>query len=161
MSTPVRIPTGANFTESVRAAGFILNEGGTAILASDMGHSHQITYSQDAACPGAHDATVVLHVARGAAGIIRSFDAGCISPCTGNSTIAVDIKKNGTSMLNGATPVALSDTQIAYELVAGVLTTTAIASPDVITVVVTVTEGTGTLGTGVFAVAVIDEDYAG
>jgi hypothetical protein len=159
MSTPIRVPTGANFTESVRAAGFILNEGGTAILASDMGHSHQITYSQDAACPGAHDATEVLHVGCGTAGTVKSFSAGIVSPSTGNSTIAVDLKLNGTTMLSAA--ISLTSTETAYELVHGVLSTTTIAAEDVLTVVVTVTEGSGTLGTGVFAVAVIDEDYAG
>jgi len=157
MSTPLRIPTGANFTETVRAAGFVLNEGGTAILASDMGHTHQITYSQDAACPGAHDANVVLHVGCGTAGTLKSFSAGIISPSTGNSTISVDLKKNGTTMLSAA--LSLTSTEIAYELKHAVLTVTTIAAEDVLTVVVTVSEGTGTLGTGVFAVAVLDEDY--
>ena len=157
MSTPVRIPTGANFTESVRAAGFILNEGGTEILASAMGHTHQVTYSQDAACPGAHDANVVLHVVCGTAGTVQSFMAGSISASTGNSTIAVDLKLNGTSMLSAV--ISLTSTEVAYEVKAGTLSTTTVAAEDVLTVVVTVTEGTGTLGAGVFAVAVIDEDY--
>ena len=160
MSTPIRVPTGANFTESVRAAGFVLNEGGTAILASDMGHSHQLTYSQNAACLGAHNATEVLHVVVGTAGTLKSVSAEMSTASTDSSTISVDLKLNGTSMLSAA-KISLTSTEIAYELVAGVLSTTAIASPDVLTVVVAVTEGSGTLGTGLFCVANLDEDYAG
>ncbi len=158
MSVPTRLPTGLNVVESVRAAGFLLNEGGTPVLPSAMGHNFVKVYAQNAACPGASDATVVLHVVKGAAGTIRTFVAGCTSVNVGDSTISVDLKKDGVSILSAA--ISLSSSQSNYDQVSATLSSTAVSAGDVLTVVVTVSEGTGTLGTGLFAEMVLDEDYS-
>ena len=160
MSVPTKFPTGVNVpaTESVKAGGFLLLEGGTPMLPSAMGHNFVKVYAQNAACPGASDATVVIHVAKGTSGTLRSFVAGCTSVCVGDSTISVDLKKDGTSVLSAA--ISLSSSQSNYDQVEGTISSTAIAAGDVLTVVVTVAEETGTLGTGLFVVVVIDEDYS-
>ena len=158
MTVPTRLPTGLNVVETVRAAGYLLNEGGTPILTSAMGHNFVKAYAQNAACPGASDATIVLHVVKGAAGTIRTFVASCTSVCVGDSTISVDLKKDGVSILSAA--ISLSSSQSNYDQVSATISSTSVAAGDVLTVVVTVSEGTGTLGTGLFAEMVLDEDYS-
>jgi len=141
----------------IRAEGFLLAAGGTAVLATAMEHFHAFSYSQNAACPGSSDATVVLHTVAGAAATMVSFKAGSVTPCTGDSTITVDLKKNGTTMLSAV--ITLDSTEIAYEAVSGTLSVTAAVADDVLTAVVAVSEGTGTLGTGVFCTLTLTEDY--
>jgi len=100
------------------------------------------------------DETKVIHVAR-ASGTIQGFRAGAVGPCTGDSTVDVDLTKNGTTVLSAA--IQLDNTQAAYVLVEGTIGSPAIVAGDVLEVSFDATVGTGTLATGVFAQLVIDE----
>ena len=93
-------------------------------------------------------ATVPIHTVVGVAGVIQSVKVGSIVACIGNAEITVDVKKNGTTVLNA--PISLTVANTARVAVAGVLTVTTLAAGDLLEVVVAVNAGTGTLGTGLF-----------
>jgi hypothetical protein len=85
-------------------------------------------------------------------GEITTVKAGCVVKCTGDSTITVDVLKNGTTILS--TPIVLDSSNTNFVSVAGVLD----SNPDpheyvedsVFEVAVTVSAGSGTLGQGLF-----------
>ncbi len=99
-----------------------------------------------------------LHVVVGATATAIGFEAGLITACTGNATVTVDLKINGTSILSA--PVVLSDTSTARVPVSAGILTAALTSGQIVEIVVTVSAGTGTIGQGLFAVFTIDEDPA-
>jgi len=125
------------------------------IKATKLEHQHRAVYTQASATTAAADARVV-HVVKGTAGTIKSFEAGCVVACIGDSTITVDLKVNGASIL--VAPISLSVAQAAYVLVAATISDDVLAADDVLEVVTTATIGTGTLGLGLFAYADIHED---
>lgn len=102
------------------------------------------------------DGRFVLHVVTGATGTIREFKAGCVTPCVGTDTIAVDLLKNGTSVLSA--DITLSSSETARELVEAAISTMAVAADDVLEVDIVVSHSTGTMGIGIFGTMVIDED---
>ena len=61
----------------------------------------------------------IAHVVVGATGTLRYFAAGNVSPLTGAATIAVDLKKNGTTVLTGT--ITLDSGDAAYAVVEGTL----------------------------------------
>lgn len=130
---------------------------GADISASKLEHQHQITLAQDNGS-AATAQTRVVHVVYGTAGTLVAVQAGCETPCVGDSTIDVDVHKNGSSILSAA--IELSSSESAYELVDGTIATATLAADDVLEVVISVTAGTGTLGQGVFANLVVREDAA-
>jgi hypothetical protein len=115
---------------------------------------HNKTYRQNG---NAAAATEVIHEARGTAGRIRAVRAGSVVAATGNSTATIDVRKNGTTVLSGT--IVLDNANTAYVSEAGTLSVTSLAAGDVLTVVITVSAGTGTLPTGLFVTVVVDEDY--
>lgn len=121
--------------------------------ASKLQHQHQPVVGQAGT---AADQTTVVHVARGATGTVVGFAAGLVGPCTGDSTVTFDLKKNGVTVLSS--PVSVDSGDAAYAIVSGTVTVPALAQDDVLTVVVDATVGTGTLGTGAFASVTIRED---
>jgi len=130
---------------------------GADIDASKLEHQHQITMAQENGAAAAAE-TRVVHVVYGTAGSLIAVQAGCETACVGDSTIDVDVHKNGSSILTAA--IELSSSEDDYELVDGVIDSATLAADDVIEVVISVTAGTGTLGEGVFCNLVIREGAA-
>lgn len=133
----VTIPTGSNIDPGAMDA-----------------HQHNRTYAQNGAAAAA---TVVLHECRGTVGRIRAIRAGSVAKAVGDSTVTVDVRKNGVTVLSATIQLDVANTNYVSE--AGTLSVTALAVGDVLTVVMTVSAGTGTLPTGVYVTAVVDEDY--
>lgn len=130
---------------------------GAAVAADKLEHRHRTMLAQDS------DATAtaqkrVVHVVHGTAGTLRGVKAGCVTPCSGDATITVDLHVNGSSVLTAG--IELDSTQAGYETVAGTIDSSALAADDVVEVVVTVAAGTGTLGEGLFVAVEHDEDAA-
>ena len=122
------------------------------IDASKLEHSHRGLHTQNGTAVAA---TEVMHVVYGATGTIKAVKAGSVVAATGNATMTVDVKKNGTTVLSA--PIVLDSTNTAYIVEAGMPTVTTLVAGDVLTAVVTVDAGTGALGTGLFVEAEIWE----
>lgn len=138
-------------------AGTVTNTGvadAAGIAATKLDHQHRIAFSQESATTAA-DVARVVHQVRGATGTIIAFAAGCVVPCVGDSTIAVDLLKNGVSILS--TAAALSVAEAAYAVAATTIATAALVAGDVLEIEIVGTIGTGTLGLGVFAAVTIEE----
>ncbi len=126
------------------------------IEASKLQHQYIQKYSQPNTTATA--VTQAVHVATGA-GVVESFAAGSIAACTGDATITVDLKKNGTTMLTAV--ITLDSANTAYVAEAGAISGGGTyAAGDVLTIVVTVNAGTGALATGLFAAACLREAAA-
>jgi hypothetical protein len=129
-----------------------------AIAATKLEHQYIISFAQANTTAAAE--TRVVHVARGTTGDILDVRAGSIGVCTGNATITVDVKKNGTSVLTNA--ITLDSGNAARVPEAGTLdgAQDELEADDVLEVVIAVNAGTGALGTGVFAAITLREDAA-
>jgi hypothetical protein len=127
---------------------------GAGIVAEKLEHQHRKTFAQPNTTAAAE--TRAVHLVYGATGNIVAFEAGSIAACTGNATITVDLKKNGTSILTA--PVTLDSANTARVAEAASVATPELADGDLLEVVVAVNAGTGALGTGVFAELVVHED---
>ncbi len=123
------------------------------IDASKLDHHYRAHFGQGGT---ASATTFAIHLSRGT-GTITGFRCGSVVACTGNATITVDCKKNGTTILSS--PVTLDSANAAYTPEAGTVSVTSCADGDVFTVEVTVNEGTGALGTGLYAALDVDEPY--
>lgn len=122
---------------------------------AETSHVFRGVYSQPNTA--ATSETRIIHVARGA-GTILSFNTGSIAAAVGNSTLTVDLKKNGASVLTGV--VTLDNANTARVVETGTLSVTTLAAGDVLEVVTVATVGSGTLPTGVFASVNVSEGYA-
>lgn len=90
-----------------------------------------------------------------AAGELESFRACLSVACIGDSTITVDLLKNGTTILS--TDIDFTSAVAAYAFVTATFSSTPYIVTDVFEVNVTVSAGTGTLGQGIFADLVVRE----
>lgn len=124
------------------------------IDATKLRHRRRVVYAQSNATAAA-DTRVMYHV-YGATGTIIDVRAGSIAVCTGNATITVELRRNGTSVL--AAPIVLDSGNQPLIAEPGTISSSALAAHDVLDVVVTTNAGSGTLGTGVFVALLIDED---
>ena len=126
------------------------------VAASKLEHQHRAHYTTGSTTAAA-DATQVVHVCR-AAGTLVEFVAGCVDACIGDSTITVDLHKNGVSVLDADITLDSGDADRA--IVAGTLDTPIVdlVAGDVLEVVIDATVGTGTLGKGVFAALTVNEE---
>jgi len=128
-----------------------------AIDASKLKHTHRKTHRQPNTA--ATSETVVLHRVNGATASGLYVNAGSIAIAVGAATVTIDIKKNGTSVMTGATPMTLDSANTAYIAEdASIATTTAVVG-DVFTAVIVATAGGGTLPTGLWIEFEIDEVY--
>lgn len=136
-----------------------------AIDATKLEHQHNIAYGQ--ANAAAVDETRVIYVCRGAAGTVMAVKAGSIAAAVGDASCTVDVKKNGTTILDA--PITLDSSNAAYTPEAGVVSVTALVAGDVLTVVIdgtlnpdgtTTTTGAEALPTGVYVQVVVHEDAA-
>lgn len=133
---------------------------GAGIAASKLQHRFRPGHSQVHGSNASAERRVI-HVVRGATATINSMRAGCSVAATGDSTVSINLYKNGSSILTGGTPITLSIADAAYALDApGGFTSTALVQGDVLEIVETVSAGTGTLPQGVFSVVELDEDAA-
>ena len=123
--------------------------------ATKMRHQYCPVFAQ-ANSAAASDTGRVIHVVKGTTGTLVAFRAGSIVAATGNATVTVDLKKNGTTMLSAV--ITLDSGNTAYVLEEGTLSVTAVVAGDVLTLVIVATVGTGTLPTGLFAEVVVRED---
>ena len=152
-----RIPNNIRVAGWLRAKGFTLTDDGTPILASALQHQPAKTFSQNGV---ATDFEIVLHLVEGDTATVRSFSAGAILPSTDDAVTAIDLLKNGASIHDD--PISLSDSQTAYEAVAGALASTSLVEGDVLSATGTVTSGTGVGDPpeGLFVELRVNEDYA-
>jgi len=125
-----------------------------AIATTKLRHRIHKTYGQSGTATAV---TIPVHVAM-LPGTVLAVQAGAVVAATGDSTVTVDVKINGTSVLSSTIGLSSSDT--AYIPVVGTVDTAAddLVADDVVTVVVSVSAGTGTLPTGLFVDIVLDED---
>ena len=118
------------------------------IDAEKLEHQHRKCYAQESDTTAAAESRVV-HVVKGTVGVLQAFRAGCVVANVGDSTITVDLLKNGVTLLTA--PISLSSADSAYDVVAGTLASAGVVVGDVLEVAIVATVGEGTLGTGVFA----------
>ena len=141
------IPSGSVTSNSVLAA---------ANISADKTESRIYTsHAQPNSAATAETRT--LFVAR-RAGLIQHIYVGSIAKATGDSTITVDVRKNGTSVLSST--VTLNSSNTARVAVAATIdgTLDGLVAGDWVEVVITISAGTGTLPTGVFVQLEIDQD---
>lgn len=140
------IPAGTIIDSDVSAS--------AGISASKLQHQYQPTWSQPNTTATAE--TRVLHRVFGATGTVSGFKAATIAACIGDSTITVDLKKNGSSILSA--PIVLDNANTARVAEAGTISTPSVVAGDELEVVITVSAGTGTLGTGLSVSLKVRED---
>lgn len=100
--------------------------------------------------------TRTLFVAR-RAGTLNEVIAGSIAAAIGDSTVTVDVRKNGTTVLNAV--ITLDSGNTARIIEAGSISGSgAFIQGDWFDVVITATVGTGTLPTGVFVELELDQN---
>jgi hypothetical protein len=129
---------------------------GAAIDPLKLRHQHRHTYAQPNTA--ATSETKVLHVVYGVTGSVVRFEAGSIVKAVGNSTVTVDLKKNGTTVLSA--PITLDNTSANRGVQSATISVPALADNDVLEVTTVATIGTGTLPTGVYASLTVHEDAA-
>lgn len=122
---------------------------------SKLRHRVDETLSQGSATTAAAQSNPI-YVAK-AAGTITGLEVGAVVANIGAAACTVDLKKNGTSVLTGGTPVSLTNATAAYATVAASITTAAYAAGDVFELIITATAGGGTLAKGLFVKFEADE----
>jgi len=141
------IPSGTVDNDDVQAA--------AGISATKVEHQFTKSYSQESAT-GAADEARVLHGVQGATGSIVAFEVGSVVANIGVAVVAIDLLKNGTTVLSSA--VQLTSSHTAYEVVAATVGTTSLVDGDVLEAGIDGTAGGGTLAKGVFVNLIIRED---
>ena len=101
--------------------------------------------------------TRTLFVAR-RSGTVNEVIAGSIAAAVGDSTVTIDVKKNGTTIL--AAVITLDNANTARIVELGSVTSSAFVAGDWFEVVITATIGTGALPTGVFVQLEVDQNGA-
>jgi hypothetical protein len=163
VSTPTRIEgdlfvngniSGRTMSVAASAISDAQVAGSANIAATKLQHQHRPGYSQ----PNTTATTVTQAIFRcfGLTGAVVGFHAGSIGINAGAATITVDLKKNGASILTGV--ITLNSANVARVAVAGVISGGTLAAGDLLEVVVTATAGGGTIGTGFFCFATVNED---
>ena len=128
---------------------------GAGVDASKLEHRFEKTISQKLAVDAASEAHVA-HAVYGTTGTLLAFRAGAVTPAGSATSVAVDLKKNGTTVLSST--ITLNNTQSAYQLVNGTISSASLATGDVLTVHFTLT-GTNE-PQGVFCQIIWNEDAA-
>ena len=127
---------------------------GASIATTKLQHRHSRTYSQESATSAA-DESRVLFTAYGATGTVISFKAGAVVAAVGAATCAVNLKKNGTSILSAA--LSLTSSQTAYAELTATISTASIVAGDNLEVSIDGEANGGTLAKGVYCTLVVDE----
>ncbi len=130
-------------------------EAAAGIAASKQEHRYVRGWSQPNTTATAETRTV--HVVYGATGDIVAFRAGSIAKCTGDSTVTVDLKKNGSSILTAVITLDSGNTNRIVE--AGTISGDGtLAAGDWLEITIAISAGSGTLATGVYAELILNED---
>lgn len=127
-----------------------------AIDADKLQHRRVITFSQESGTTAANE-TWVAYVPYGSTWTLVEFGAGAVGLNTSTNTVAVDLKKNNTTMLT--TPISLSASDTARVAKTATLSVTSGVTNDCLEIDIDQSSGSGD-ATGVFAYIVIDEDAA-
>ena len=126
------------------------------INASKLEHQYQPVVSQALGVDAASEARVI-HVVKGATADVVAFRAGAVTPAGATTTVTVDLKKNGTTILSGV--ITLDNSQAAYELESAAgFTSTDLVTGDVLTVHFALTGSNEPQGC--FAQLIVREDAA-
>lgn len=164
MADPSRIVGSLHVTDTLSAGTLIPSDlavtnakvaTAAAIGATKLQHQHRMTYAQESATTAADEARVLLAV-YGVSGSIVQFEAGSVVANVGDSTVTVDLLKDGSSVLTAA--IELNSSGSAYTPKSGVISSSALVDGDVLEVSINATVGTGTLAKGVYASLTIHED---
>lgn len=103
--------------------------------------------------------THFLHRVKGAAGTVLYLSVTNLTACAGGSTVTVDIKKNGTTILSAVVTLDSSTGDEGFE--DGILAATALVADDILTAVITaIASGTDALASGVGVELATAEDHA-
>ena len=89
------------------------------------------------------------------AGEVVGFSAGSRVVCIGDSTVTVDLLKNGTTMLSSV--ITLDSSNVAYTGEDGTVSVASFVADDILEINVVATVGTGTLAVDFFTHLVINE----
>lgn len=95
----------------------------------------------------AADAETTVAIIRGAGTAVSCEVVVTTTAITGDSTVTVDVHKNGSSMLTGVVTLTSSDAQYAEK--AATFSSTTLADGDIVDIIVDATVGTGSLPVGV------------
>jgi len=128
--------------------------GAANIDADKLEHTHRKMYSLSGT---AASVTIPIHSVIGATARRLQVVAGSIAIAVGAATVTIDVKKNGTSVMTGATPHTLDSANVARVAEALSITTTTAVAGDLFELVVVATAGGGTIPTGLFVEFQIDE----
>jgi hypothetical protein len=144
------------FKDATLNAGSVSNShvaASAGIATSKCRHKHRKGRGQNGTAAAE---TIGAHVCIGATGTVVAFKAGSIAAATGNATMTLDLKKNGSSILAAA--IVLDNANTARVVEAASISTPGLVVGDWLEVVVTVDAGTGALGTGLYWELEVDED---
>jgi len=128
-----------------------------AIATHKLRHRHLAGLTQASATTATTTRIPVL-VVRGSAAEVKALVAGLVSKNIGAATVTIDLLKNGVSVLSS--PLVLTSTPVDYEVSSAAINLPDLVQDDVLEVDVVAAAGGGTLGTGLFVEAVVDEDGA-
>ena len=151
LTANVVAPTATTVTNAMIVAG-VTQKG---ISATKIEQMRSVTYAQPIDSVTINE-TVVLALIYGVAGAALAIAAGSITPCTGNATVAIDVLKDGTTILSA--PITLNNAGVAYTPKSGVIAVSTLAATDVLTVDIDPTPGTGNIATGIYVNVVYTED---
>lgn len=119
-----------------------------------LDHEHQVVYSQESSIAVVTKRFPVWF-AQAAAVIVNVRASTTNVACTGNATITIQIKKNGTNILSADLVLDSGNTVRVPEAAAG-FTSTALAQNDHLEVDVTANAGTGALGQGLLVIVTLE-----
>ena len=123
------------------------------IATTKLQHRHQVGFGQPNTA--ATTETRSLFIAR-SIGTIMEIGAGSIAIAIGNSTVTVNVLKNGTTVLTAV--ITLDNANVARTIELGTISVAGLVAGDYLEVVLVATIGTGTLPTGVFVSMKLDMD---
>ncbi|MDP9175628.1 MAG: hypothetical protein M3O30_17430 [Planctomycetota bacterium] len=127
--------------------------GAKGIAAAKLNHRQHVRYNQ--ANVTAFTETRPVWVNNGTVSNLLTVRAGLIVACIGAATVTIDFQKNGASVLT--TPLVLTSALAARTTLSASILTSAGALNDWFDQVITAAAGGGTLGTGLYVEAVLDE----
>ena len=164
MATPTRLQgdvhVDGNLTMKTTAlpAGTLTNamvNASAGIKATKLQHQYEKSYSNESATE-ITAGEFVLHAVHGTTGEVLAFKGGSVVAAVGTDDWKLDIHKNGTTILT--TAITLNSSITAFEIVSGVVGTTALVSGDVLEAIISETAGGGTAPKGLFVEVVLKED---
>jgi hypothetical protein len=135
-SNSLSAPSGAINNAAIAAA--------AGISASKLEHQHAQTYSQPNTTATAERRSM-FHC-RGATGTVVAVHAWATTASTLNAVVTVDVLRGHTSILSS--PIVLNSSDVALTPKAGTVSLSSLAAGNILSIVSTVSAGTGTLATG-------------